>query len=122
MWVPYNANPDGIRGIDCTVRAISAAMGQSWDDTYIGLCLEGYRLKQMPSANAVWGSYLLHHSFHRYPIPDTGGIYTVIDFCEEHPKGLYVLALSGHVICVIDGNYYDFWDSGDELPLYYWEA
>ena len=28
--------------------------------------------------------------------------------------------ISGHVVAVIDGNYYDTWDSGDKIPIYYW--
>jgi len=32
----------------------------------------------------------------------------------------HILALSGHVVCVMDGDYYDTWDSGGEVPLYYW--
>ena len=42
------------------------------------------------------------------------------DFAAEHPSGTYILALSGHVVCVMDGDYYDTWDSGGEVPLYYW--
>lgn len=33
----YNPNPQNNLVIDCTVRAISKATGQSWDETYIGL-------------------------------------------------------------------------------------
>ena len=25
------------------------------------------------------------------------------------------------LICIEDGNYYDTWDSGDEIPIYYWK-
>ena len=46
---------------------------------------------------------------------------TVSDFAEDHPKGTYILALSGHVVCVKDGDYIDTWDSGNEIPLYYWQ-
>ena len=46
--------------------------------------------------------------------------YTVADFAAEHPSGTYILSLSGHVVCVMDGDYYDTWDSGGEIPLYYW--
>lgn len=119
MWKPYNANPDGIRGIDCTVRAISTALGERWNETYMGICVEGLLLRQMPSANAVWSAYLERRGFRRYPVPRT--IYTVKDFCLDHPDGTFVLALSGHVVCVIDGEYYDFWDSGDEIVIFYWE-
>ena len=47
--------------------------------------------------------------------------YTVKLFTEEHPHGTYILALSGHVVAVQDGNYFDAWDSGDEIPLYVWK-
>ena len=47
--------------------------------------------------------------------------YSVIDFCEEHPTGTYLLALREHVVCVRDGQYYDSWDSGEESPVYYWQ-
>ena len=26
-----------------------------------------------------------------------------------------------NVIAVIDGDYYDSWDSGNEVPIYYWK-
>jgi hypothetical protein len=47
--------------------------------------------------------------------------YTVSDFCNEHKQGKYLLATGSHVIAVKDGDYYDTWDSGDEIPVYYFE-
>lgn len=47
--------------------------------------------------------------------------YNVKDFAQDHPKGRYVVGTGTHVIAVIDGNYYDTWDSGEEIPVYYWE-
>ena len=29
--------------------------------------------------------------------------------------------IDGHVVTVQDGKYYDTWDSGNEIPVYYWE-
>lgn len=76
-------------------------------------------LRQMPSANAVWGSYLERLGFRRNIAP---AMTTVRQFCEEHREGRYILALSGHVVAVMDGgDYLDTWDSGDEIVLYYWE-
>lgn len=34
--------------------------------------------------------------------------------------GRYLLALDQHVVAVVDGDYYDTWDSGNEIPIYYW--
>ena len=121
MYVSYNANPDGNRVGDCTIRAISKVLGQTWEQTYAGVAVEGMAIYNMPSANIVWNNYLKRKSFKRYIIPDNfPEDYSVRDFCRDNPKGTFLLALSGHVVAVIDGNYYDTWDSGDEIPIYYW--
>lgn len=121
MWQEYNPNPAGARVGDCTVRAISKATGQSWEKTYAGLCVQGFESCDMPSANHVWGAYLRKHGFRRHALPDTcPDCYTVVEFCREHPHGLYVLAISGHVVCVCEGDYYDSWDSGSEIPSFFW--
>lgn len=120
-FIRHNNNPDGHNVGDCTVRAISRALGQSWEDTYVGMALQGYMMHDLPSANHVWGAYLRRLGFRREMIPSTcPDCYTVADFAEEHPEGTYILALSGHVVCVQDSNWYDTWDSGGEIPLYYW--
>ena len=36
------------------------------------------------------------------------------------PKGTYVLGTGNHVVAVVNGDYYDMWDSGDEIPAYVW--
>lgn len=121
-FVSYNANPDGKNVGDRTVRAISTALKQDWEITYTGLALQGFIMRDMPSANHVWGAYLRSKGFSRYILPDTcPDFYTVAEFAEEHPNGIFILALSGHVVCVEDGDYYDTWNSGDKVPLYYWE-
>lgn len=121
-FVEYNANPINKRVGDCTVRAISAALGQSWEDTYLGIVVKGYTMCDMPSANNVWGAYLKDNGFVRRIIPtDKVCDYTVADFAHDHPTGTYILALQGHVVCVSNGDWYDSWDSGNETPIYYWE-
>lgn len=121
-WIVYNANPIGRQVGDCTVRAISKVTNQDWEQAYSGMALEGFVMADMPSANHVWGAYLKRHGFTRHIIPDTcPDCYTVNDFCRDHPHGMFLLALSGHVVAVQDGDFYDTWDSGNEIPIYYWE-
>ena len=121
MYVFYNPSPNGGNVGDCVIRAISKALCMSWERVYIELAIQGYLMCDMPSANKVWGAYLRNKGFRRELIPDTLiGTYTVKDFCADHKNGTYVLPLSSHVIAAGDGNYYDSWDSGDEIPLYYW--
>lgn len=122
MWKFYNPNPNASNVGDCTVRALSKALGQTWETTYAGLSSFGFAMCDMPSANHVWGAYLRKKGFCRSLIDDKGNDrYTVSDFCRDNPTGCYILAIQGHVVCVMDGDYYDSWDSGNEIPLYCWQ-
>ena len=117
----FNPNPKGSRVGDCTIRAISKATGKDWELIYAGLSAYGYMLCDMPSANHVWGAYLKREGFKRHLVDDHGqDVYTVEDFCVDHPEGVYILAIEGHVVCVDSGRYYDSWDSGNEIPVFYW--
>ncbi len=117
----YNPNPAGRFVGDCTIRAICRLTDQEWDTVYAGTSFEGFLRKDMPSGNATWGAYLVRKGYVRKFIPDSKlGFYTVKDFCMDHPTGRFLLALDQHVVTVVDGDYYDTWDSGNELPLYYW--
>ena len=121
MYVYWNNNPNGIHIGDCVVRAISAALNQSWERTYIDLCVEGFTFRDMPNANAVWDSYLRYKGYKRYIIPDTcPNCYTIAQFAEDYPHGIYIVATGTHVVCVKNGNILDNWDSSDQIPTYYY--
>lgn len=54
MYVNYNMNPENKNVGDCTVRAISQVLNQTWEQTYVGIMLEGvYALR-----HALSQSYL----------------------------------------------------------------
>lgn len=121
MFVKYNPNPIHKRVGDCVIRAISKALNQSWEQTYVGIVLKGFELADMPSGNAVWGAYLRDKGFTRHIVPDDADVaYTVEDFARDHPQGTFILAMNGHVVCLRDGDVFDTWDSRHELPIYYW--
>jgi hypothetical protein len=122
MYIFFNNNPQGLKIGDCVVRAISAAMNQSWERTYIDLCIEGFMYKDMPNANSVWASYLHSKGWKRRSIPDTcPDCYTAADFAAEHPEGVYIAATGSHAVCIKNGNIIDNWDSSDETVTYYFE-
>lgn len=76
----------------------------------------------LPNSDAVWGAFLKSRGFRRFAIPDTcPDCYTVADFAEDHPDGTYAVGTGSHVVAVTDGgNYFDSWDSGSEVPIFYW--
>lgn len=120
MYIFYNPNPEGKSTGDCVIRALTKALNKSWEQVYVELCLQGYILGDMPSSNSVWSSYLKHNGFKKHLIPDTcPDCYTIIDFTKDFNKGIFLLGTGEHAVTVIDGNYYDSWDSGREIPIYY---
>lgn len=118
----FNPNPRSARVGDCVIRAISIATGKPWHDVYAELAAYGFMLCDMPSSNAVWGQYLKDLGFERNIVIDTcpEDCYTVKDFCRDNPNGTFILGTGAHVIAVINGDYYDTWDSGSEVPIYFW--
>jgi len=122
MYVYYNPNPLGLSVGDCTIRAISCALNISWEQTYDILAQLGHDMCDMPSSNRVWAELLKINGFKKYQLPDTcPSCYTIRDFCYDYPIGTYVVGTGEHVVCVINGNYFDSWDSGNEIPIYYFE-
>ena len=121
-FVQANPNPRNGRVGDCVIRAITIATDSTWEKVYSELAAYGFMMGDMPSSNEVWAQYLKDKGFKRAIIPDDcpKDCYTIRDFCEDNSKGIYILGTGSHVVAVIDGNYYDTWDSGYEVPIYYW--
>lgn len=121
MWIRYNSNPLAANAEDCAIRAVAVALNVTWDDAFDMVAQMAKNMGVMPHNNAAWGAVLRQHGFIRKIIPNTcPNCYTIEDFCQEHPKGIYVLGTGTHAVAAIDGNYIDTWDSGNEIPVYYW--
>lgn len=118
MWIEDNPNPSHRDIGDCAVRAVSVATGDSWEDVYIKLCIQGALQHDMPNANSVWGSYLMDNGWVYHPIEHQFD-YTLNDFCKDHDQGVFIIGTGDHAVCVKDGDIYDTWDSGCKIPLYY---
>ena len=120
MFVKYNKNPYGNRVGDCVVRAISTALDREWESVYMDLADKGVEMGDMPSSNAVWGTYLYENGFEVKFVPNfCPDCYTVREFANDHPHGTYVLGTGTHAVAVVSGNYIDVWDSGGEAIIYY---
>jgi hypothetical protein len=107
--------------IDCVVRAIAIATNRRWLDVYDDLYVVGRREFDMPSSNAVWGRYLYELGFEPFLLPAScPRCVTIREFSKRFPKGVYIIGTGSHAVAVIDGDYYDSWDSGKEIPTFFW--
>lgn len=120
-FVYYNPNPERKLASDCTVRAISKVTNKTWEEAYMAICFQGFMMHDMPSINSIWGGYLKSIGFKMTLVPNIcPNCYTVKEFCTEHPNGVFLVNTDKHVIAIDNGDYYDTWDSGDEIVNYYW--
>lgn len=116
MWQQFNVSPKYQHVGDCVIRAISFALNQEWDKTYIGIAAKGLAMKDMPSSNNVWAAYLKEKGWVREALPDTcPECYTISDFASDHNQGVFIVAAQSHVVAVRDGDYFDTWDSGEGI-------
>ena len=121
MWMYYNPNPTGRSVGDCAVRAVAKALDVDWETAYIMICANGFAMGDMPSSDSVWGAVLRQNGFYRQSMPNKcPDCYTVEDFIEDNPVGVYVVGFGGHTATIIDGILYDSWDSSREIPVYVW--
>ena len=124
MYISYNPNPRGRWWAgDCVIRAIAKAEGEDdWEKIYAGLSAYGFMIGDWANNNAIWHYYLIDKGYNAYMIPNTcPRCYTIAQFAADNPKGTYILGTGRHAVAVVDGDYFDSWDSGGEVPIYYYK-
>ena len=124
MYIEYNPNPEEKKTDDCTIRALSKALNLTWSQAFAQLAAEAYKQKDMMHKNYVWGNVLMNNGFSRHSLPNTcPQCYTIADFAADHPKGTFVVGTGDHVVTIVDGDWWDSWDSGGQVPIvYYWRS
>ena len=121
-YITMNPNPLHKRTGDCVIRAICIAEDKEWDDVFMELMMKSYIMKEMPTQNNVWGSYLKDIGYKRYLVSDDcPECFTISDFAQENPKGTFILSTGTHATVVKDGQLMDTWDSSSEIPIYYFK-
>lgn len=121
-FIYYNPNPEGKDVGDCVIRGLCKVLDiNDWRSVYLKVCLQGYKIYDMPSSNSVWEQVLFDNGFNTALLPNTcPRCYTVRQFCEDFPSGKYLVATGTHVIAVVDGDYYDTSDTGNEVITYFY--
>ncbi len=119
-YVYYQPNKTTETG-DCVVRSICLATGHGWHFVFDRLVEYARRVQDMPNEFAVYSKYLEDQGFTYRDVKKGKRRQTVSAFANRHKHGVYILKGLCHVVCVVDGNYYDSWDSGSKLVYGYWK-
>ena len=89
---------------DCVVRALTKVTGKSWPEAFEALLPYAIELQCMPNSQVC---------YEKRP--------TVDRFAKDHKAGTFFLNVANHCVAVVNGIYYDTWDSGQKCLYGYWE-
>jgi hypothetical protein len=121
MWMRCNVNPAHKDVPDCVIRAVAVALNLPWiqvSDELYDVARSEY---SVTCDDHVWGKYLYMKGFIPFLLPETcPECITIEQFTRMYPKGIYIIGTGSHAVAVIDGDYYDSWDSGKEIPSFFW--
>ena len=108
---------------DCVVRALTKVMNKTWLEVFNELIPYAIEIQCMPNSKTCYESYLKDNGFEYHGISNRKGSKrpTVESFTKEHKTGTSFLNVANHVVSVVDGIYYDTWDSGQCCLYGYYE-
>jgi hypothetical protein len=109
---------------DCTIRALSKALGLNWIDAYlktIPYCIkyQSPNIFNLPQKLEAEVMDELGFTYHGVSNKRGSKRPTVDGFTRDHPTGTFILNVANHEVASVDGKYYDTWDCG-ECSLYGW--
>lgn len=120
-WILYQPNPKKRNTGDCTIRAYTKAFDMSWDDAYTMAMRYGKEYGAPPNDAKVVDKILTEEfGFTCTKTRKCDGRMTVNEFAATHPKGTYLIKVYGHLVTIVDGFYYDTWDSGSKKVMAYY--
>ena len=111
---------------DCQIRALAKALDCTWLEAFdkaIAICREEWVSLIFDAPVEVRSRMLDRLGFDYHGISNKKGTKrpTVDSFAKDHPHGRYICGVAHHEVAVVDGEYFDTWDSGDCSMYGYFE-
>lgn len=127
-YVYYQPNKKDVKDEfgDCTVRALSKALNCTWLEAYdktVPICREEQVTNVFDAPAKIRVRFLDKLGFDYHGVSNKKGSTrpTVDEFAKTHPTGVFIANVANHVVAVVDGKYYDTWDSGNRSMYGYFE-
>ena len=110
---------------DCQARALSKVLGLTWVEAFdvtIPICRELQTYTFFDCDLNKTKEAMGRMGFEYTGISNKRGSKrpTVDGFAKDHPQGSYIVTVARHVVAVVDGKYYDTWDSGEKCMYGYY--
>lgn len=124
-YIKYNANPKNRKTGDCVIRAISTALGYTWEETYKYLLDTTLKYGYSVSSKENFKKLLaeLGYTIQKQPKKPDNTKYTVREFIDLFGKHntTYIISVTGHLTTIINSTLYDTWDCSNKKMGNYWE-
>ena len=109
---------------DCQIRALCKALDLSWVEAFdltIPICREVQTYTIFGGTCDIGKDNLEKLGFRYVGVSNKKGTRrpTVDSFAKDHPAGRFICKVAHHVVAVVDGKYFDTWDSGS-CSMYGW--
>ena len=114
MYKYYNANKYNLNENDCTVRAISLAEHNTWDETYDKLS----DIAQSQGTMMDDRDFIINYLDSRYDRIQFNG--TVGEASGQYDNNILLITMNGHIVCSMYGVVYDSFDCRDRRVEYVW--
>ena len=116
-FTKYNANPQGKKTGDCTIRAIAFATNQSWYEVLNDLYAIGVEECLCPLGVDSIIIYLKNFEL-QTPKAVKGKKRPKV---KDYTKGTWILRTANHLTCVKDNVNYDTWDCRERCVYRAWK-
>lgn len=117
MYRFHNNNALGLFENDCTVRAISTATGNTWDDTYKHLS----NVARLNGTMMDDKDFIINYLDARYNRLPTYGL-NVGEVAGKYPDNILLITMNGHITTSKFGTVYDSFDSRNRLAEFCWKV
>lgn len=117
-WRKYNPNPKSRNIGDCTLRSYCAAFNITWEEAFdiaSEVAKENSSMIQYVPDKVLIDHFgcTVDEKYNKKTVKSKDRI-TVNEFAMSHPYGTYILHVRQHQVTVINGEYWDSWDSGSK--------
>lgn len=127
-YVYYQPNKKDLKDKvgDCQIRALAKVLDKSWVEVFdliTPICREQQVMDIFSCDLNKTKEAMARLGFKYTGVSNKKGSKrpTVDTFAKEHKTGKYIASVAHHVVAVVDGRYFDTWDSGWKSMYGYYE-
>ena len=115
MYKYYNNNALGLFQNDCSIRSLSLATGNSWDDTYQHMS----NIARLQGTMMDDREFLIKYLDERYERVSTYNL-SVGEVSAKYNDNVILITMTGHITCSRYGVIYDSLDCRERKAEYCW--